>query len=89
MACGGSLAPVKRTVRAHALRATADPGDKQTFLLFLVALLTPVSATTQRIALVVDDAADTDRPLRNPVNDARLTQTTCATRASRHRWPVL
>jgi hypothetical protein len=34
------------------------------------------SAQAQRVALVVGNAAYTDRPLRNPVNDAALMQTT-------------
>jgi TonB family protein len=44
-------------------------------LLFL-SLLLPLTAAAQRIALVVGNAAYTDRPLRNPVNDAQLMQTT-------------
>jgi uncharacterized caspase-like protein len=46
------------------------------FLAVLVALLLPITATAQRIALVVGNAAYTDRPLRNPVNDAQLMQAT-------------
>jgi uncharacterized caspase-like protein len=45
-------------------------------LAVLVALLLPITATAQRIALVVGNAAYTDRPLRNPVNDAQLMQAT-------------
>ncbi len=46
------------------------------FLLFVVSLLLPLAASAQRVALVVGNAAYTDRPLRNPVNDAQLMQTT-------------
>ncbi len=47
------------------------------FFLFLATLLLlPQTAWTQRIALVVGNAAYADRPLRNPVNDARLMQAT-------------
>lgn len=40
-------------------------------LLSLAALCTPASAAQQRIALVIGNAAYTDGPLKNPVNDAR------------------
>jgi hypothetical protein len=46
--------------------------------LLLIGLLAawPIAAHAQRVALVVGNAAYTDRPLRNPVNDAALMQTT-------------
>jgi hypothetical protein len=40
------------------------------------ALLLPLASSAQRVALVVGNAAYADRPLRNPVNDAQLMQTT-------------
>jgi formylglycine-generating enzyme required for sulfatase activity len=45
-------------------------------LLLACLILWPQTAQAQRIALVVGNAAYTDRPLRNPVNDAALMQTT-------------
>jgi formylglycine-generating enzyme required for sulfatase activity/uncharacterized caspase-like protein len=39
-------------------------------------LLLPLPVWAQRIALVIGNAAYADRPLRNPVNDAQLMQTT-------------
>ncbi len=44
--------------------------------LVALALLLSPSAWAQRIALVIGNAAYADRPLRNPVNDAQLMQTT-------------
>ncbi len=45
-------------------------------LLSLAALCTPASAAQQRVALVIGNASYTEKPLRNPVNDAELMQRT-------------
>ena len=71
-------ASFRRCVRAlFACRHDAfHPWSLVTFLLLLTTLLLPLTAWPQRIALVVGNAAYTDRPLRNPVNDAQLMQAT-------------
>jgi TonB family protein len=45
-------------------------------LLVIITLLLPATTWAQRVALVIGNAAYADRPLRNPVNDAQLMQTT-------------
>ncbi len=51
-------------------------GQLIAFMVILTTLFLPLTAWPQRIALVVGNAAYADRPLRNPVNDAQLMQTT-------------
>ncbi len=71
--------PVPRRGHTHAVsRPTGQlrPGLLLGFLLALATLLLPATPWAQRVALVVGNAAYADRPLRNPVNDAQLMQTT-------------
>lgn len=73
------LRPCFRSQRDSRMVSTAGGflrGPLIAFALFLATLLLPLTAWPQRIALVVGNAAYTDRPLRNPVNDAQLMQAT-------------
>jgi formylglycine-generating enzyme required for sulfatase activity len=60
----------------HSLGFEAQPRGLLIHVFLLAALFFPVTAWTQRIALVIGNAAYADRPLRNPVNDAQLMQAT-------------
>ena len=68
--CSQSRLPLVRRDGGFQLRRVIG------FVAVLATLLLPLTAWPQRIALVVGNAAYTDRPLRNPVNDAQLMQST-------------
>jgi formylglycine-generating enzyme required for sulfatase activity len=55
---------------------TSRPRPILALMVTVLALLLVPPAWAQRVALVIGNAAYTDRPLRNPVNDAQLMQTT-------------
>ncbi len=49
-------------------------------------LLLPLTAWSQRIALVIGNATYAYRPLSNPVNDAQLMQAALRDLVARARW---